>query len=862
MKKLANLLLGLYCFWGTAQKPLDSIAYEQWERIVSPQIAYNGKWIAYQKVFQDETRTSEPSCFFVSTTGREMRKLDSTSSVSFVGTENWVLYNKNEKPVLYNPENQEKRQLKTSSYVADIPGTNWLYYSEYSPQNTEGTSTLVFYHIESGKSISYSHIQSYKILDGQHILFSQIENDKIALQYGKIAGGALSTVYTGYSKDFGGFGMTNNFEGTYITVEGNNHLLHYFNLKEQSSHIVLDFSKINLDDSHYLPVQRTYPISKNTRFILLDVNSSFGENNFQKQGKKTSDAEVWKWDEDTSERRQWKLRKKKPASNNPVFVYDLKEQTIKKILNGNEKGQIILPDRLQSTILQSFSAPYSVEVDWTFSEYRDLYAVSLETGQKTLVAKRTMQSPYWNPQGTYSALYNAQKERWEFLDAQKPDSGFQPMKALPYPISDQMEDMGNISSAYGIAGWMNNGSTVVLYDEFDLWAVDLTGKNKTYSLTGEYGRKNSTILRLYGAEYNDNLDALDFVLEGFQTETKAHGIYSLKGSKVTLLGYDQNKNIIIKAVAGNGDFLFTEENFNIFPNLWYADKNFKKIRQLTSLNPQQNNYNWGNVRLVSWKNFNNENNEGLLYLPENYDPQKTYPVIVHFYEKHSQDLHQYLIPHWSTSNIDIPTYVSKGYVVFQPDVKFHYNEPGKSAYNSVISGVQYLLENKISEPDKIGIQGHSFGGFETSYLITHSDIFKCAIVGSGVSDFPANYLSYRNNGISNMFKYEADQYRMKGSLFQYQDQYIENSPVFSVKNIKTPVLIFHNDKDRAVPFEQGMELFFALRRLQKPAWLINYSGEGHTLDEKKNQIDWTKRMEKFFAHYLLGAQSEDWMNEN
>lgn len=222
-------------------------------------------------------------------------------------------------------------------------------------------------------------------------------------------------------------------------------------------------------------------------------------------------------------------------------------------------------------------------------------------------------------------------------------------------------------------------------------------------------------------------------------------------------------------------------------------------------------------------------------------------------------MNHYPMPELSTSNINIPTFLSRGYLVFMPDVNYTYNSPGNSAYNAVVSGTQYLIDQKISEKGKIGIQGHSFGGYETSYIITKTPIYTCAIVGSGVSNFTSNYLNYRVNGISNMFKYEADQYRMKGSMYEYPKEYVDNSPIFSANKVTTPALIFHNDKDGAVPFDQGMGLFFALRRLGKEAWLVNYKTENHTLDRAVNQKDWTQKMLQYFDFYLKGASRPDWM---
>ncbi|WP_278008906.1 alpha/beta hydrolase family protein [Flavobacterium gyeonganense] len=373
--------------------------------------------------------------------------------------------------------------------------------------------------------------------------------------------------------------------------------------------------------------------------------------------------------------------------------------------------------------------------------------------------------------------------------------------------------------------------------------------------------KNKVELRYSESGFIGDLDSkksITFI--GFDIEHKSKGIYKFASNTITKIFADPNYNTKIETVSGDdSSVLFSKESYTIFPDLWWGTSSFGSQTRITDINPQQKEYAWGTAKVVTWKSFNGKENQGNLYLPDNYDSKKTYPVIVHFYEKHTEDFNVYQLPEVSTSNINIPTFVSQGYIVFQPDVHYTYGDVGNSVYNDVISGVEYLISNGITEKGKIGIQGHSFGGYETSFLTTKTDLFSCAIVGSGVTNFTANYPVMRSNGISTMFKYEADQYRMGSSMHDNLDGYIKNSPIFSAKNIKTPILIFHNDNDRAVPYQEGQSLFFALRRLGKPALLINYKKEGHTLDIAANRKDWTLKMQQYFDYYLKGISLPDWM---
>ncbi len=602
-----------------------------------------------------------------------------------------------------------------------------------------------------------------------------------------------------------------------------------------------------------------YGLNENSRFITLSVNSNKRPENTQIA---KSGVEIWKSDQATMARRQELLRNSKTLPSEQKFLYDIQNKKVVKVASTGEFDQVLIPESGNyKGVFAIDKKPYTVEVDWTFNERNDVYWIDTETGKSTKVLTGVFGGPTWNPQGSFAVFYDEKEKVWTVFDSNSMQ--FKNISSqIPFPVSDDNVDMKSANTAYGFAGWLNNGNTVVLYDQFDMWAIDLSNQKKAYSITQQYGRKNNIELRYGEQGYIGNLDNRKFItLSGFDTKYKSKGVYKLVDTNaVTKVFANSEYSVNIEAVSGdNSSVLFSKKSYTIFPDLWWGTENFKSQQRITDINPQQKEYAWGTAKLLTWKSFNGKENQGNLYLPENYDSKKTYPVVVHFYEKHTEDFNQYHEPETSTSNINIPTFVSQGYIVFQPDVHYTYGDVGNSVYNDVISGVEYLISNGITEKGKIGIQGHSFGGYETSFLTTKTDLFICAIVGSGVSNFTANYPVMRSNGISTMFKYEADQYRMGSSMYDNIDGYIKNSPIFSVKNIKTPILIFHNDNDRAVPYQEGQSLFFALRRLGKPALLVNYKKEGHTLDDAANRKDWTQKMQQYFDFYLKGASRPDWM---
>jgi dipeptidyl aminopeptidase/acylaminoacyl peptidase len=290
---------------------------------------------------------------------------------------------------------------------------------------------------------------------------------------------------------------------------------------------------------------------------------------------------------------------------------------------------------------------------------------------------------------------------------------------------------------------------------------------------------------------------------------------------------------------------------------------FERRHQLSESNTQQKKYIWPGVHLVHWTTFSGKSLEGLLYFPETIDPEKKYPMIVYFYERNADNLHEYTTPAPTRSTVNRTYYSSNDYIVFIPDITYTDGYPGQSAFDAVISGTQ-VMSNLFPFIDRkrIGIQGQSWGGYQTAWLITQTEMFAAAMAGAPVANMTSAYGGIRwESGLSRMFQYEYSQSRIGGSLWDKPLQYIENSPLFYVPKIKTPLLIMHNDNDGAVPWYQGIELFSAMRRLNKPVWMLTYNNEAHNLKAESwaNRMDLTIRMKQFFDHYLKGEPMPSWM---
>ena len=293
------------------------------------------------------------------------------------------------------------------------------------------------------------------------------------------------------------------------------------------------------------------------------------------------------------------------------------------------------------------------------------------------------------------------------------------------------------------------------------------------------------------------------------------------------------------------------------PNV-YITQDFRIYSPVSDVHPERG-YNWMTSELISWKSFDGAVTQGILYKPEDFDGKKKYPLLVYYYEQLSNDLYNFHEPKPSDGQLNIAMYVSNGYLVFTPDIHYKIGWPGRSAYNAVVSGVEYLSGRKYIDTRRMGLQGHSFGGYETNYIITHSHLFAAAMSASGMTDFVSAYGSLMGDGTSRQRQYELYRDRIGATLWERPDLYIENSPVFRTDKVTTPLLMMTNYADGDVPCQQGIEFFTALRRLGKKVWMLQYDGEGHNVLSKAAQEDLTLRMAQFFDYYLKGEAPPRWM---
>ncbi|MDX2128735.1 MAG: prolyl oligopeptidase family serine peptidase [Chloroherpetonaceae bacterium] len=491
----------------------------------------------------------------------------------------------------------------------------------------------------------------------------------------------------------------------------------------------------------------------------------------------------------------------------------------------------------------------------------DIYLVNVNTGSKRLITTNLRASDLqFSPKGNFIIWYSVEDQSWVTYECATGKKTLLTKNSNPR-FFDEENDLPESPSPYGLAGWTDDEKPI-LYDRYDLWQFSTDGKTKT-RLTK--GRESKTVYRYvcYNSDERSIPNTTNWILSVFHEPTKSSGYSSLNPSsnQLRVLTYG-NYAVSDFKKAKEGDVVtFRKSTVKDYPDLQLTDLRFQSIQQVSFANPQQADFIWPTVQLVKWKSFSGEMLEGLLYLPDDFVPTKKYPMIVYCYDRSSESLHQYSPPAPSASTVNRSLYPSNGYVLFIPDITYKVGYPGQSAYDDIISGVKSIVKRGFIDETKMGLQGQSWGGYQTAFLITKTKkMFAAAMAGAPVANMTSAYGGIRwESGISRMFQYEQSQSRIGATLWQKPNLYLENSPLFSSEKIETPLLMMANDADGAVPWYQGIEMFMALKRLEKPVWMLNYNGEAHNLVQRKNQKDLSVRMMQFFDHYLKGAPMPRWM---
>ena len=563
-------------------------------------------------------------------------------------------------------------------------------------------------------------------------------------------------------------------------------------------------------------------------------------------------------------------------------------RTRKAVVNLDRPGELVVlsknpSDRINFFVgaeadyaLSSDSEAYAIDNMWSADSRADISLVSLRDGSRTVLAEGATGYPMPSLYGKYLAWFNTRDGNWYSWNLAT-GASINLTGGTGVNFWDEEDDHPIPGyTPVGRAVWAGEDDAVLLTDRYDVWKFQPDGR-KAECLTRGAGRRDRVEYRIVQlGQPNDpylyqNLNTLPLkggiTLSSFDVQSKRNGYATVdiaRGGEPQ--GFLRENSFTQLVKAERSDVIaYLKGDFRHPMDLYTARADWSGEQKLTAINPQQADYRWGEVQLVHWDAYDGTPLDGLLFTPDDLDPGRKYPMMIYFYEKNSETMYDYRAPAPSRSIINIPFYVSRGYVVFVPDIVYKDGHPGESAWNCICAGAEAMCRQfSFIDKSKMAIQGQSWGGYQTAYLVTRTDMFAAAGAGAPVGNMTSAYGGIRwESGSSRIGQYEHGQSRIGKTLWEDGglELYIENSPVFHTPNVTTPVLIMHNDADGAVPWYQGIEFFMGLRRLGKPAWLLEYNNEAHNLLERRNCKDLSVRLQQFFDHYLQGAPEPVWMKE-
>lgn len=886
------------------KKPLNHTVYDSWENTGLKKLSDNGQWVAFSIVKQE----GDATLYFRNTTNNSTFNVPRATNLQFTTDSKFAAF-------LIKPTFQEVRAAKikkkkpeelhkdtlgianllnstvlkiakVKSFKVPEDGSSHMAYQLEQQDTTkknkgpegaakaEGTD-LIVRNFLTGTQRTFNYVNDYQFSkDGKLLVLacSGSKKDKTAAQgvfLFNTEKGTLKSLVKGKG----------NFKG-FIFDEDSEHLAFLGESSPEKTEIKdysIYYNSPSLDTAQVL-VDREI-----TGMPAKWAVSGDGILSFSKDGEKLffgiapikiakdtnlvdfehAKLDIWGYKDDYLQPMQLKNLEKE-LKRSFLSVIDIYSSDPKIILLTDLKipDASIVNEGLASYVLASTDAGYRLESQWTGESFRDYYLSDIKNGTKKKILSR-VKGAIASPAGNY-IIYTESKNQGIYTYNVATGKTTQLNAGMNVKFNDEENDVPAEARPYGIAGWTEEDKSVLIYDKYDIWSFSPDGKAAPKNITNGFGRQNGLTFRYQNLDPKERFISKKEAiwLTVFNQVNKENGFYRKniadnKNPERIVMG-PFHYSELVKAKNANR-YLYDKSNYTNSPNV-FTSSDLKTEVKLSNTNLQQQNYNWGTAELVKWTTPKGLAAEGILYKPEDFDPAKKYPMIVYFYEKLSSGLYDYIAPAPTPSRLNISFFVSNGYLVFAPDISYEIGYPGKSAEEFINSGVESLKKNSWVEGSKIGIQGQSWGGYQVAHLITRTNMYAAAWAGAPVVNMTSAYGGIRwDSGMNRQFQYEKTQSRIGATLWEKPELYMENSPLFSLPKVNTPVVIMSNDADGAVPWYQGIEMFTGLKRLGKPAWLLNYNNEAHNLMQRQNRKDIQIREQQFFDYYLKGAKAPVWM---
>jgi acetyl esterase/lipase len=574
------------------------------------------------------------------------------------------------------------------------------------------------------------------------------------------------------------------------------------------------------------------------------------------------DLVLWHW-QDSRLQSQQQVQESRDRTFSYLAQYRASTRTFTRL--ADEEMRTVTVTRGDRWAIGMDDREYELSGNLNGQRFQDVYAVDLQTGQRRLAARRVRWFNGASPDGAAFLFYENGHYHVHSLVSGETRNITQ---SVPTSFVDVENDTNIVKPPTGVIGWARDSRSVLLHDNWDVWQVPVIAGLQAVNLTVNGRQESIRYQNRFALEAPEDRDkGIDLTaplyFRAYGEWTKKAGIARITAGKpgVQMLTWGDAAFTRLTKAKHADRLIYTRETVTEPADYFATDAAFGPGTRLTDLRALVTAFDWSaGSMLINYTSEKGDKLQAALFLPANYEKGKSYPTVVNFYERMSQTANTFAQP--TANGFNRSVYTSNGYAVLMPDITYRVNDPGMSAVWCMVPAVKAAIASGIVDPKRVGITGHSWGGYQTSHLVTQTDIFAAAVAGAPLTNMVSMYsLIYKNTGGTNQAIFESSQGRFTGGYWDNWDAYYRNSPVFFARNVKTPLMILHNDRDGAVDFTQGVEFFNTLRRLGKTVIMLEYTGENHNLRKPANQRDYTVRMKEYFDHYLMGAPAPEWMTK-
>lgn len=833
------------------KKKLTEADYHLWGTMGGEQISDKGNWVSYRMSYENNIDT-----LFVKNTKNQKKYAFPNARIGQFAGEQTFAFQRKEALVLFSLTTATEEMISNiESYDFAVDGHFLV--------TLEKNHTLVVR--KNGKMIDIiENVNEYQWNDEKTMLaYAILENGKGTVGYMDLQDKyVIHSILTTTEQHFQVFKWQHNGKALsfYGVTKDTTELYYYDSISGKLSNLKStdpNFSaqmKITTDQNLSLSV------SRDGQKVFFGITNVVTKDTTVLSG----GVEVW----NAKDQMIYRDRKGLATVSHPEYlaVWDIRNSTVRQL--STEQQPWVMLTGNQDYALVADPLQYEPQYKWIAD--MDYYLLNFETGARELFL--TAQSGYMNqmgisPDGRYISYYR--ESNWWVYDI-KPKIHTNVTKGLDISWDNRANDPGNELNIWGQAGWTTDGNYALYYDYYDIWVISADGKRRK-RLT--QGREKQLRFRFDASAILDKQDinysgvgiykydlSKDVLLTTIDMHGGANGYYLLEPNKgVTPFVMDRSSISKLQKAKESGSFIYVTQRFDSPPTLLFQNGTSSTI--LVQSNEHHKNYQWGKSEMIHYKDSKGNPLNGALFYPANYDATKKYPLIVYIYEIVSRDVSQYVNPNiHNTLGFNITNYTTNGYVVLLADIAFEKGNPGFSAVDCVTSAVNKVIDMGIVEAGKIGLMGHSFGAYETNFIITQTNMFAAAISGSGVSDILQHYFTINTDyNTIDGWRYENQQYRMGYSFFENQEGYYRNSPLLNASKINTPLLTWAGKLDENVQPRQAETFYAALRRLKKEHVMLVYDNDGHIFYNLKNQEDLTRKVQDWFNYYLKAQLKSKWM---